>query len=99
VLVCGRDAVLVVCRVVVGSGVVVARLAVLVGVVVVGSGEKVAAPVEPVLAVGWARPRRLRPIAATPTTTTATSAIATIGPREGRCGGWPGQVLCGGGIT
>jgi hypothetical protein len=69
-------------------------------VVVVGSSVHDVVGVAPELAVGRERPSWLRPIAATPTRATATSTTATTGPRAGRLGGsWPGQVLCGGGIT
>ncbi|GAA3439437.1 hypothetical protein GCM10018954_090580 [Kutzneria kofuensis] len=95
----GRD----VCRLVVGKGVVVVRCVVVrFGdvVAVVGSGVHVVVAEAPELAAGWEPPKWLRPIAAMTTRTTATSTIATMGPREGRLGGgWPCQALVGGGIT
>jgi hypothetical protein len=98
VLVGGRD-VVVVRRVVVGDGVVVRCVTVRDGdVMVVGPVVRVAPA--PASAAGREPPRWLRPTAARPSRTTATSTIAsTWGPRDGRFGGGPGKELVGGGIT
>jgi hypothetical protein len=96
VLVGVRD-VVVVRRVVVGD-VVVRCVVVRDGdVVVVGSVVRVAPA--PASAAGREPPRWLNPTAARPSRTTATNTIATMGPRDGRFGGGPGQKLVGGGIT